>query len=282
MSMRLSSTIAGPDRRSGSPATGGLTSGTSSAISIEAVAWQAGVQLVSHRAVEVSQVNAAGRAELVEVESGVAALQGVESPCDQIDSLGQDDLALLQFQRVTDAAVAVTGQRSRDVRAMLHAAVRRQADEAEDESDHPLFAFNNVERADHHAAVLMRRHQSLESDDLDVLHSPDFALEPFDGMVFVFCFDRSNLDSHPSVSQRENIAGDESNGREGETGRRRDGGTAWINKVRLRLSFYRLVTPSPRRPVAPFLRLNADDQDFVDAATIHVHHLDSQTVPDEV
>src|SRR5262249_36106703 len=190
-------------------------------IDLEAVAWQAGVQLVSHRAVEVSQVNAAGRAELVEVESGVAALQGVESPCDQIDSLGQDDLALLQFQRVTDAAVAVTGQRARDVRAMLHAAARRQADEAEDEADHPLFAFNNVERAEHHAAVLMRRHQSLESDDLDVLHSPDFALEPFDGMVFIFCFDRSNLDSHSCAPQREDSAADESNGR----GRRRDGGT---------------------------------------------------------
>src|SRR5215510_54159 len=42
------------------------------------------------------------------------------------------------------------------------------------------------------------------------------------------------------------------------------------------------VAPSPRRPVAPSPRLNAVDQDFVDAATIHVHHLDSQTVPDEM
>src|SRR5262245_13756896 len=102
---------------------------------------------------------------------------------------------------------------------MLHAAARRQADEAEDEADHPLFAFNNVERAEHHAAVLVRRHQRLEPNDLDFLRPPDFALEWFDGMVFVFCFDWSNLDSHLSVSQRENTAADENNGRGGATGR---------------------------------------------------------------
>src|SRR5262245_61635477 len=100
-------------------------------IDLEAVARQAGVQLVSHRAVEVSQVDAAGRAELAEVKSGVAAFQRIERPGDQIDSLGQDNLSLLQFQRVTDASVAVAGQRACDLRAMLHAAARSKADEAE-------------------------------------------------------------------------------------------------------------------------------------------------------
>jgi len=33
-------------------------------------------------------------------------------------------------------------------------------------------------------------------DNLDVLRPPDFTLELFDRMIFVFCFDWSNLDSH--------------------------------------------------------------------------------------
>src|SRR5262245_33603260 len=76
------------------------------------------------------------------------------------------------------------------------------------------------------------------------------------------------------IAQRMKVTEGTAGRGDGATGRQRDGWTAWINKVRLRLSFYRLVAPS--------LRLNAVDQDFVDAATIHVHHLDSQTVPDEM
>src|SRR5262245_51300724 len=68
---------------------------------------------------------------------------------------------------------------------------------------------------------------------------------------------------------------------DGETERWRDRGTAEAQHSR-KYSSTLSVSLSLRLSVPSSLRLNSVDQDFVDAATIHVHHLDSQTVPDEM
>jgi hypothetical protein len=52
-----------------------------------------------------------------------------------------------------------------------------------------------------------------------------------------------------------------------------------VNGRRLRLD---TSGSSLRLSVSLSLCFNVIDEDLVDAATIHVHHLDSQVVPDEI
>ncbi len=117
----------------------------------------------------------------MEIQPGIARLQRVEGPGDEVEALGQDVVALRQLEAVADAVVAVVWVDAGHVRAVLEPAVGRQAQEAKDEAGQPVA----VERAEEQPAVARWGDQHVQRDDVDVRHAPGIALELLDGEEFV-------------------------------------------------------------------------------------------------
>jgi hypothetical protein len=130
--------------------------------------------------------------ELVEVELGVARLQRIEGPGDQIQALGQHMLSLRQLELIADAVVAIVGMDAGHVRAVLELAGRGEPQEAKDKAGQPLA----VERAQQQPAMPRRGDQHVQRDNIDLWHAPRVALELLDREELVMGGEGTNGDGH--------------------------------------------------------------------------------------
>jgi hypothetical protein len=124
-------------------------------------------------AVDVAQVGVAHRAQLSDVEVGVAALQGIIGPGDQAEALVADCFSLRQLELVADAFVLPFGEHPQLMRAVLEldsggglpAATLVGPQEAEDEA-HQL---PPGEGAQEHPAVVRGRDQHVGGHHVQIL-----------------------------------------------------------------------------------------------------------------
>ena len=80
-----------------------------------AVGGESGLEMAGTGAVLVADEAADNAAEALDVEIGVLQLERIESPFDEIDSLPEGFLALLELEHAADAVVAIAGEDAQHV-----------------------------------------------------------------------------------------------------------------------------------------------------------------------
>ena len=145
----------------------------------------------------------------MDVQIGVAALQGIVGPGDEVQTLLQDKLPLPALQRLANALTPIPGHDPHLVGTMLLLARRRATEKAEQETHHLLA----IESAQHQAGVLMSGEQRMEGHYLGVVqHAPDGTLgllsqaKLFDGLQLsndnVFSFHRPFSSHHAAIPRK--------------------------------------------------------------------------------
>ena len=131
-------------------------------LDVNAIGRKALVQLVGHGAVEVAVIRARVRAELAEVEAGVARFERVHRPRDDLDALVEAVVALSLLQLLREAASAVRITNREHVR-MVPEVVIMDSEESEDEArGHRV--LGRVPARDEPAVVHDREHELRRHD----------------------------------------------------------------------------------------------------------------------
>jgi len=139
---------------------------------IDAIGWKTLVELVGHRAVEVSVIRARIRAELPEVEPRVARFERVHRPRDDLDALVEAVIALRLLELLREATAAIRIPDGEHVR-MVPEVVVVDPEESKDEA-RGLGILRRIAERDKSAVVYDGEHELWMDDDIA---APDLFLK---------------------------------------------------------------------------------------------------------
>src|SRR5688572_19915091 len=140
-------------------------------------------------AIEVAQVSRGDHAEVVEVEVGVAGLEGVERPRDLLDAVLERRVPLRQLQLPSQTVIAILLANTEHV-GVNDPLFAFEAGKSVDEADHSL----SIERADENRADFAGGDEVDGGNDLAILDRPDVFLQVFNGAVFGLTVNGTDLD----------------------------------------------------------------------------------------